>query len=345
MDAMPRVSIIILNWNSWRDTIECLESLYQIDYQQFNVIVVDNASSNDSINQIIKHCSGKVPIESKFFRYESKNKPIDLYEFNVSNIDFIDPTEISTIRNSSENILCLLKNENNDGFAIGNNIGIDFALKYLNPDFLLLLNNDTVVEANFLKNLVKTAYSNDNIGIISPEIFEYFDPGKIQYSSDKLNFYLGTITSSKKKPINGFLESDTVCGASMGIKREVITKIGYLPINYFMLWEDIDYSLNAKRQGFLCGYAHGSKIWHKGSVSLGKIGDPNRIRLSINNRIIFWKKYSTRPQMFCFLLSSLVYHFPILFIVGMIKSKQKKQFCKSFFISVYQAFGNVSDFL
>jgi len=333
---MPRVSIIILNWNGWEDTLECLESLYQLDYQNFRVIVVDNASNDDSINQIAKYCSGNIPIESRFFKYKSENKPINFHEFNTSDIKFIDPSEISVMRDSLENTLCLLKNGNNDGFAIGNNIGIDFALRYLDPDFLLLLNNDTVVETNFLRKLVEISYSDNNIGVTSPEIFEYYDPKKIQYSSDKFNFYLGTIIPSKKGPINGFMESDTVCGASMGIKREVIAKIGYLPTDYFMLWEDIDYSINVKRQGFLCGYAHGSKIWHKGSVSLGKIGNPDRIRLSIKNRILLWKKYATGSQMICFLLSLLIYHFPILFLVGLIKSKQKKQFCKNFFIGIYR---------
>ena len=62
----PRVSIVILNWNGWEDTIECLESLFQINYSNFDVVLVDNASEDDSINKIRDYCSGILPVESSF---------------------------------------------------------------------------------------------------------------------------------------------------------------------------------------------------------------------------------------------------------------------------------------
>ena len=52
MDAMPRISIIILNWNGWKDSIECLESVYQITYPNYDVIVFDNGSENESVEKI-----------------------------------------------------------------------------------------------------------------------------------------------------------------------------------------------------------------------------------------------------------------------------------------------------
>lgn len=67
MDA-PRVSIIILNWNGWKDTIECLESLYRIDYPNYDVIVVDNGSQDDSIQKIKEYAKGKIKVNSKFFK-------------------------------------------------------------------------------------------------------------------------------------------------------------------------------------------------------------------------------------------------------------------------------------
>jgi len=63
----PRVSIIILNWNGWEDTIECLESLYQITYPNYDVIIVDNGSEDESLEMIRKYCQGKIRVESKFF--------------------------------------------------------------------------------------------------------------------------------------------------------------------------------------------------------------------------------------------------------------------------------------
>jgi len=62
----PSVAIIVLNWNGWQDTIECLESLYQISYPNYEIIVVDNGSKDESIENIKKYCEGKIKVKSKF---------------------------------------------------------------------------------------------------------------------------------------------------------------------------------------------------------------------------------------------------------------------------------------
>jgi len=78
----PRVSIIILNWNGWEDTVECLESVYQINYPNFDVILVDNASEDNSLKKIRNYCCGNLKVESRFFKYNPKNKPIKTLEFS-----------------------------------------------------------------------------------------------------------------------------------------------------------------------------------------------------------------------------------------------------------------------
>ena len=76
-----KVLIIILNWNGWRDTIEYLESLYQITYPNYDVIVVDNGSEDESIEKIKEYCEGKIKVESKFFGYPNENKLIKSIEY------------------------------------------------------------------------------------------------------------------------------------------------------------------------------------------------------------------------------------------------------------------------
>jgi len=75
-----KVGIIILNWNKWEDTIECLESVYRIDYPDYEVIVVDNDSKNNSVEKIKEYGEGKIKIESKFFKYNHENKPVKFFE-------------------------------------------------------------------------------------------------------------------------------------------------------------------------------------------------------------------------------------------------------------------------
>ena len=76
----PSVSIIILNWNGWSDTIECLESIYQLNYSNYRVIVVDNNSSDDSVQKINDYAMGKLEVKSNFFKYNPTNKPIKIID-------------------------------------------------------------------------------------------------------------------------------------------------------------------------------------------------------------------------------------------------------------------------
>jgi len=78
----PKVSIIVLNWNNWKDTLECLESLYQIVYSDYDVILVDNGSEDGSIEKTREFCEGKIEVKSNFFEYDPSNKPIIMIEYD-----------------------------------------------------------------------------------------------------------------------------------------------------------------------------------------------------------------------------------------------------------------------
>ncbi len=152
-----KVSIIILNWNGWEDTIECLESLYQINYPNYDVIVVDNGSQNESVEMIKNYASGELSVESDFFEYKKFNKPIKIFEYSAKELESLQIINENYYNLDSNNKLILIKNEVNSGFSEGNNIGINFSLQFLNSNYILLLNNDTVVDKNFLNELVKFA--------------------------------------------------------------------------------------------------------------------------------------------------------------------------------------------
>ena len=149
---VPNVSIIILNWNGWKDTIVCLESLYQTNYSNFNVILVDNASTDNSIDKI-----------REFSKNISKKK-YGFFDYNFKDNIFIE-TKANIELDSYKNLI-LIKNDKNYGFAEGNNIGIKFAFDNLNPQYILLLNNDTLVDINFLKELFNVVESDKEIGSV-----------------------------------------------------------------------------------------------------------------------------------------------------------------------------------
>ncbi len=156
----PKVTIIVLNWNNWGDTIECLESLFQIDYPCYNVILVDNGSDDDSVSRVEQYAQGELDVESDFFPFQKDNKPLDYVILDKDQYDRAD-FEIKFQGN-----LYIIKNDRNYGFAEGNNVGIDFAQKYLKPEYIEILNNDIVVRNNYLDEMVKVISSDDKIAMV-----------------------------------------------------------------------------------------------------------------------------------------------------------------------------------
>ena len=181
----PLTEIIILNWNGKDDTIECLRSLSKISYKNKIITVVDNASTDGSINAIKE-------------------------EFPSLN---------------------MIENDSNLRYAGGNNIAIKNGLKG-EASLFLILNNDTIINKNFLDLLVKTAESDRNIGIVVPKIYYHEEMGKIWYAGGFVNFVTGNIyhRGLRKSDTEGFdevREVDYATGCCMLIKREVFEKVGY----------------------------------------------------------------------------------------------------------------------
>ncbi len=313
----PRVSIIILNWNGWRDTIECLESLYRITYPNYDVIVVDNGSRDDSIKRIKEYAGGKIEVNSKFFEYSPSNKPIRVFEitesearkgkFNKPAYENVDP----------DRRMILIKNKDNYGFAGGNNIGIKFALSILNPDYVLLLNNDTVVDPNFLRELVKVAETGRKIGVVGPKIYYYDYNGR----SDVINFTTARLTLWKGEEKrygageidngqwNKVIEGDKLEGSCMLIKKEVLKKIGLFDEKFFCYWEETDLCFRAKKVGYNLVYAPYAKTWHKIAVSSGGTSSSFYVYHMTRSMLLFIVKNATRNEKRAFFLYLLLFGF------------------------------------
>lgn len=305
----PQVSIIILNWNGWEDTLECLESLYAIDYENYNVIVVDNGSQDDSLEKIREYCQGNLKTESPFFKYNFHNKPINLIELDK---DDIGKTEISARVSTKYLNLYLLKNDKNYGFADGNNIGIDFALNNLLTDYIMLLNNDTTVDKDLIGPLVKTAESGPKIGLVGPKIYSYDRPSEIQTVGFSIKWSRGEIvsighTEKDEGQYDKVTNVDCVSGCLMLIKKEVIQKMGkFLDHEYFLYYEDMDSCVRTRKLGYEIYFVPDSRIWHKTSSTSKKAAQTAGYHTS-RNVFIFMKKYSQKNQYRSFLVYFFIY--------------------------------------
>ena len=252
----PLVYTIVLNYNRRDDTLECLDSLFRMDYPNYKVLVVDNASSDGTADAVRE-------------AYPDAE---------------------------------VLENEKNLMYAGGNNEGIRLALTR-GAEWILLLNNDTVVDSRLLQEMLKASYMRPDAGVIGPMIYYFSPKGRaaegevIWYAGGIVKLWMGLIAH------RGIREEDTgrygriedtdyVTGCAMLISRACLEKIGLLDISYGMYTEDVDFSLRARRAGFGLVFAPGGRVWHKISMSTGGEFSFLKTRLKIKSNLRLFARFS-----------------------------------------------------
>ena len=229
---------------------------------------------------------GKIEVRSKFFDYDSSNKPIKNIEYTREETEVVD-REMKFENHPSNQKLILLKNEINYGFAEGNNIAIRYALKALNPDYVLLLNNDTVVDKDFLSELAKVGESDKMIGVVGPKIYYYDEPRRLWAIGDPNGRY--KIDTSQ---YNDIVEVKVIVGCAFFIKASIIDKVGLLDPDLFLYGEENDYCIRVMNAGYKLHFAPKSTIWHKVSLQGDRL-KPYQVYYSCRNSIILtYKNYN-----------------------------------------------------
>ncbi|MFQ5822867.1 MAG: glycosyltransferase family 2 protein [bacterium] len=246
----PLVYLIILNWNGKADTLECLSSLEKIQYSNYRICLVDNASTDDSV----------AAVRNKFPQVE------------------------------------VIENSENLRFARGNNVGIQYALEQ-GADYLLLLNNDTKVDSEFLKEMMKVSESDSIIGMVGPKIYYYDPPDVIWSAGGKISFWTGKIShrglrKRDSEVFNKIVEVDYLTACALCVKKEVIEKVGLLDSSYFIYAEDADWCERTRRAGFQLVFVPKAKIWHKISSTSGGGLTPFKALHKVKSNFLFFKKYA-----------------------------------------------------
>lgn len=286
-----KVYIVILNYNGWRDTLECLESVLRNQYDNYQIIVVDNASTNSSMENMLSWAGGRLSATCDNLQLEDLTKP----EINKPiAYDFYTDEQVLSAPLLSDKKLIFIQSSNNGGFAAGNNLAIKYIQQKNDYKYIWLLNNDTVIQPDSLVNLVKYA-EDSNAGITGSSLFYYHNPNMIQAYGGMVNKFFGTSSHILgSNDIYGKL--DYIIGAAFLINKNVIDKIGLLPEEYFLYYEETDYCFNAKNNGFKLGIALDSIVYHKEGGSTGASQDASLRSefsdvLALKNRIKFHRKY------------------------------------------------------
>lgn len=303
----PKVCIVVLNWKRWGDTVECLESLSRITYPNYEVVVIDNGSGDDSVVKIREYCDGGLIPEFRFAPYDRANKPIRIlaYSKEVAERGGRPEDEEAFSKWNPKSRIKLIALDNNLGYAGGNNVGMKYAVNSQGTAFVLLLNDDTVVDPDFLTEMVRISNSDPSTGIVGPKIyFNDFDERRdvINSAGGTVNYLVG------KSPMRGNGEVDTgqydspsevdfVSGSSILIKTDVIGKVGLLDEKFFAYWEETDFCVRAARQGVKVMYAPKAKIWHK--IDLTKRSETRDYYMT-RNRFWFMKRNATSLQSLAF---------------------------------------------
>lgn len=256
-----RVVSIILVFNEFEKTKKCINSLLKSKlpkHVEHFIIVIDNGSNKENIKKL---------------------KEIEKHLNNYKKIIFI-------------------YNEKNLGYGGGNNIGIKYALENLNPNALLLINNDAYLKKNTLREMLKFLFMNKKVGIVGPTICYYNNKNKIWHGGGYFNFLkmgisnigknkIYDITLKKSKPIK--VDFINTCIAL--IKKDVFEKVGLLDDRFFLYYDDVDFCYRAKKQGFDLLYLPFLVAYHDiDDIHISR-ATPTRLYYLARSYFIFVKKF------------------------------------------------------
>lgn len=240
----PKVSIIVLNFNQVKVTLDCLRSLFKITYPDVEIILVDNNSKDSSVNSI--------------------------------------KTKYPKIK--------LIENHENLGYAGGNNSG----LTYCKGDYILILNNDTKVDPNFLEPLVEGMQKDSKLGVVQSKILVMDKPTLLDsvvsfQTVTGFLYHQGYLDKDGPKHQH-FLYSFSAKGACMLINRKAL-KLGLFDNDYFAYFEETDFCWRTWILGYKVGFEPRSIIYHKMGVTSAKMSRSfihyhsfkNRIRTILKN--------------------------------------------------------------
>jgi len=274
----PATCVVIVNWNGWRDTVVCLESLLALGGRRMRVVVCDNASTDGSVAELERWLRGRL----SSWRIEP-----DAAEFRA-------PSGTNGV--VSVHVLPL---DSNLGYAGGLNAGICWARERWSPRDFWLLNNDVEAQPGALDALAAAHAVTPRAGICGSVLLEWDEPERVQAVAGIYRRWLGVGWHDKKVAQAGAdvsLALDYPVGASMFVSATYLDEVGPMDPSYFLYCEEMDWAERGRRLGYRPLVALRSRLRHKEGASTGSSGGVrNKSMLSerygIINRLRITRKF------------------------------------------------------
>ncbi|MBL8351856.1 MAG: glycosyltransferase family 2 protein [Burkholderiaceae bacterium] len=288
----PSVWIVVLNWNNGRDTVECLQSIQQArDPAVTGVVVCDNGSSDDSCELI---------------RAWARDAHVDLAEHLWHSPAFTPAVPAGAAAgNASVPRFVLVQTGANLGFAGGNNVGLCFVQQLGFDGAVLLLNNDVLVTPGCVSAMAKRLASDPQVGMCGCTVLYHFAPDTVQaWGGARFQPWLARAShlgahASMNTPRDATAverQLDYILGASLMISARCLAAIGLMEERYFLYYEEIDWALRARRQGFTLAYVPEAVVFHKEGGTIGSSADKSRRSLLsehylVRSCLLFTRKF------------------------------------------------------
>lgn len=269
---------MLLNWNGEEDTIECLDSLKSLNYPNFEVFLVDNDSCENSVNSIVDYLDN-----DEYYNYV-----------------LVEKKHLDTFVRTDDSNLIFILNDSNAGFAGGNNVALNYVKDNYPSGYVMLLNNDTIVTDDLLDALVEKFNESDDIGFVGVNHYYYHDRNTLQTVGggliDLVHGECMAVTEFGK-----YEEFDFLTGSCVFMSCDVLRDVGVMSEDYFMYWEDVDWSTRARLKGYKLKISDTGCIYHKEGASIKSL---SRIYYHTRNRILYMKRNT----------NGLTYHKFIIYI-------------------------------
>ena len=271
----PLVAVVVLNWNGWRDTIECLESLRRQAHARCRIIVVDNGSTDGSPEKIKAWADGEIAVTGRHLpALPVKREPIGLVEYDAAQAERGGTPEGEELIDSSAHAkgFVLIRSGENLGFAGGNNLAMRYALAH-DPDFIWILNNDTSVLPDTLEKLVDFLTTNLDYVAVTGQTRYYDDPDRTWNCGGQLTWY-GTRryeyvnTPVSAVPQTGSRRITYMTGCAPLFRTRTLRDVGLLPTRFFFGEEDFELSHRLKSMGHAMACRFDALIFHKVGASV-----------------------------------------------------------------------------
>jgi GT2 family glycosyltransferase len=229
------IGVVVLNWNNHPDTIICLDSLAESSPRPEAVLVVDNASHDDSVERIRAWAAS---------------------------------------RGESEPWLTILVAEGNLGFAGGNNLGLRHLTARPDLSHFLLLNNDTTVAPNCFAQFSRAIEDVPDAGLLTGTIYEFADRSRAWYAGGRFELLRSRVRHDLEVPEGDqVIPTEFVCGCAMLIARPALEAVGFLAECYFPVYmEDAEYSYRVLTAGLPAVYVPTAQFYHKVGATVGMPG-------------------------------------------------------------------------